>query len=91
MQMSDGHFRTVRSHPGFNLRREQNVRFVDHTAVVEKVVGDKMHVFEQNTQVGKTVVESVFDLRDMVRGTVSVFRPVGQSQRPQLRGMCQKW
>lgn len=91
IQMANGHFLSVRLNPAFNLRSERNVRLADHTAIVEKVVGDKMHVIEQNTQVEKSVVESVFDLRDMEEGTVRVFRAIGQSHWPQLHGMCREW
>lgn len=91
LQMENGHFQTVKLNPAFNLRSERNVRLVDHTAVIEKVEGEKMHVIEQNTQMEKTVGESDFDLRDMVEGTVRVFRPIGQSYCPQIRGICREW
>lgn len=91
LQMANGHFQTVRLNPEYNLRSERNVRLADHTAIIEKVVGDQMHVIEQNTQAEKTVVEGEYNLRDMVEGTVRVFRPIGQSYWPQIRGICQKW
>ena len=91
LEMSNAHFKTVKMNSAFNLRSEQNVGLAVHTAIIAKVEGEKMHVIEQNTQMEKTVVENVYDLHDMVEGTVKIYRPIGQSYWPQIRGTCRKW
>jgi hypothetical protein len=94
VEMTDGHFRTSRTilGGGVGMRREEkNVRLMEHTAVMVSVVGDRIEVVEQNAGVEKMVTEGAYDLGDMMEGTVRVFRPVGRSYRPQLKGICLSW
>jgi hypothetical protein len=94
VEMADGHFRTVRTmlHGSVGMRREgKDIRLVEHTAVIVGVVGNRIEVVEQNAGVEKMVTEGAYDLGNMVKGTIRIFRPVGQSCCPQLKGICSSW
>ncbi|WEW54624.1 hypothetical protein PRK78_000044 [Emydomyces testavorans] len=93
IELSDAHFRHQQVLLGGLARGEENVRLSAHTAIVESVNGEKIGVIEQNARVKKLVVEGEYNLADMVKGTVKVFRAVGRSEleRVSLDGVCKEW
>lgn len=57
---------------------EKNIRLSHHTAVVVGVEGDMVRVVEQNGCVSGGVGVEKYDLGQMIRGEVVVFRVVGE-------------
>ncbi|PGH21470.1 hypothetical protein AJ80_03261 [Polytolypa hystricis UAMH7299] len=81
----------------------QDAEFVNasievHTAVVAGVDGSTcMNVLEQNGSVPKVVTEGRYDLREMEKGCVRIYRPVWEScivrlgQVVDLKKVCERW
>lgn len=58
---------------------EKNIRLAHHTAVVVGVEGDVLRVVEQNGSVALGVGLESYDLTEMVKGEMGIFRVVGES------------
>ena len=88
LEMKSAHFRTVVQKPEVAVGEqwgkwvkgegEKNVRLGHHTAVLVGVEGDCMCVVEQNGVVEGGVGEVRYDLGEMIRGDVKVYRVVGE-------------
>ncbi|MCJ1249121.1 hypothetical protein MMC30_006344 [Trapelia coarctata] len=63
---------------------EKNVRLAHHTAVITGVEGDVINVIEQNGAVPLTVSEDKYNLTEMIRGEVNIYRVVGEKWLPPL-------
>ncbi len=57
---------------------EKNIRLSHHTAVMVGVEGDVVEVVEQNGCVSGGVGVEKYNLEQMIRGQVEVFRVVGE-------------
>ncbi|EEP78076.1 predicted protein [Uncinocarpus reesii 1704] len=93
MELSDAHFRHRRALLGGLVTGEENVRVGEHTAIVEWVRGVEMGVLEQNARVERVVMEGKYDLGEMMKGRVMVYRPVGGASTGvlSLEGVCEQW
>lgn len=58
--------------------REKNIRMAHHSAIVHRVDGDVMTVVEQNGSVALGVGVESYNVAQMVRGQMEIFRVVGE-------------
>ena len=59
-------------------RQEKNIRMAHHTAIVVSVDGDLVTVVEQNGSVPMSVGIETYNLAQMVRGKMELFRVIGE-------------
>ena len=49
---------------------------VHHTAVVDAITSDSLHIFEQNVPVGGHVIRTNFPYHSIAQGRYWVYRPI---------------
>lgn len=91
LEMKSAHFKIIEEAPAIREvkqeewgrwqkgPREKNIRLAHHTAVVTRVDGDVITVVEQNGSVPMAVGFESYNLEQMVRGEMKIFRVIGES------------
>ena len=92
LQMESAHFRTVEKAPVVQQEwgrwqkgnGEKKVRMAHHTAVIMAIESNVIKVVEQNGTIPYAVSNGQYDLEEMQKGSLKVYRVVGEKWCPPL-------